>query len=144
MQNVRKLSRPSRHFLDYPDTFHIILTHFLDYLDTFQIIMTHFLDHPDTFQIVRKLSRSSGHFPVQPHTFFTLYGHFQFVWILSRSSRHILDHPDTFQIIWTPCILSAFCIASGHFSNDLEILQPIMSQKLSGFAKTFRSALLTR
>ena len=51
---------------------------------------------------------------------------------------HFLDYPDTF--IWI------FCVASGHFPNYLEILQPIMSmlQKLSGFAKTFRSALLTR
>ena len=51
---------------------------------------------------------------------------------------HFLDYPDTF--IWI------FCVASGHFPNYPEILQPIMSmsQKLSGFAKTFRSALLTR
>ena len=39
-----------------------------------------------------------------------------------------------------------FCIISGHLPKYPEILQPIMSllQKLSGFAKTFRSALLTR
>ena len=51
---------------------------------------------------------------------------------------HFIDYPDTF--IWI------FCVASGHFPNYLEILQPIMSmlQKLSGFTKTFRSALLTR
>ena len=51
---------------------------------------------------------------------------------------HFLDYPDTF--IWI------FCVASGHFPNYPEILQRIMNmtQKLSRFAKTFRSALLTR
>ena len=44
-------------------------------------------------------------------------------------------HPDTLHIIWI------FCIA-----KYPEIPQPIinLSQKLSGFAKSFRSALLTR
>ena len=66
---------------------------------------------------------------------------------LSGSSRRFLDqtlsrseHPDTFRVMWI------FCIASGHLPIYPEILHPIMNrlQKLSGFAKTFRSALLTR
>ena len=57
--------------------------------------------------------------------------------MLYNVSRYMdfLDYLDTLHIIWI------FCIA-----KYPEILQPIMnlSQKLSGFAKTFRSALLTR
>ena len=56
-------------------------------------------------------------------------------WPLFRLSGNFPVHPDTLHIIWI------FCIA-----KYPDILQPIMnlSQKLSGFAKTFRSALLTR
>ena len=46
------LSRSSKHFLDYLDTFHIIRAHFLVYPDTFYtfyIMQTHFLDYTDTF-----------------------------------------------------------------------------------------------
>ena len=53
---------------------------------------------------------------------------------------------ENFQFIPTLHIIWIFCIVSGHFPKYPEILQQIMSllQKLSGFAKTFRSALLTR
>ena len=53
---------------------------------------------------------------------------------------------ENFQFIPTLHIIWIFCILSGHFPKYPEILQQIMSllQKLSGFAKTFRSALLTR
>ena len=88
------------------------------YLDTFYIIWKlssssgHFLDHLDTFQIIWTLFRSSGNFPVQP---------------------------DTLHITWI-----ILCEASGHFPSYPEIFQPMLnlSQKLSGFAKTFRVAML--
>ena len=59
---------------------------------------------------------------------------FQLILTLFRSSGNFPVHPDTLHIIWI------FCIA-----KYPEILQPVMSlsQKLSGFAKTFQSALLT-
>ena len=135
---------------------------FLDHLDSLQIILTH-LNYPDTFRIVRKLSRSHRHVTRSSglfldyldtflklsrhcldctetfqiiHTLFRLSGHiFQIIRTLFRLSGNFPVHPDTLHIIWI------FCIA-----KYPEILQPIMnlSQKLSGFAKTFRSALLTR
>ena len=129
-----KLSRLSRHFLDHPDTSHIIQTHFLDYLDTFQIIQKHFLDFPDTFQIVRKLSRSSRHFQMNWTHFedyldtFRLSDTFQIIqtlffhffirtlsissWTFSRLSvsGNFQDHPDTSQIIQRLCILSGYFI----------------------------------
>ena len=76
-----------------------------------------------SFHTYRKYiyQQSSGNFLVHPDTF--------------RSSRNFPVHPDTLHINWI------FCVA-----KYPEIPQPIMnlSQKLSGFAKTFRSALLTR
>ena len=94
---------------------------FLDPQETLQIIQTlfrsseHFLNHPDTF------SRLSRHFLDCPDTF-------KIILTLFRLSRHFPDHPDTLHIIWIFCI-----------TKYPEILQPIMnlSQKLSGFAKTF-------
>ena len=85
-----------------------------------------FLEYPDTFFIL------SGHFLHHLETF-------QFIPTLFRSSWNFPVHLYTLYIIWI------FCIVSGHFPKYPEILQPIMSflQKLSGFAKTFRSALLT-
>ena len=75
----------------------------------------------------RHIFRSSRLSLEYPDTFFTSSGNFPV-------------HPDTLYIIWI------FCIVSGHVPKYLDILQPIMSflQKLSGFGKTFRSALLTR
>ena len=124
-------------FLDHPDSFYIIQIHFLDYPDTFYIIWKlsssswHFLDHPETFQFIRTLCILSGYFLDYPDTFYI-------VRKLSSSSRHFPVHLDTLHIIWI------LCIASGHFSNYPEILQPIinLSQKLSGFAKFFRVAML--
>ena len=65
---------------------------------------------------------------------------FQFIPTLFRSPWNFPVHPDTLHIIWI------FFIVSGHFPKYPEILQQIISllQKLSGFTKTFRSALLTR
>ena len=106
-------------FLNYP-------YNFLNLADTFRIIRS-LPDFPDTFL----------HYPDSfleyPDTFFRLSGHF-------------LHHMENFQFIPTLHIIWIFCIVSGHFPKYLEILQQIMSllQKLSGFAKTFRSALLTR
>ena len=123
----------------------------------FEMIWTPFRDYPDTFQIIQKLSRSSslfsdcadtffrliGHFQDHPETFQIIQTHFQIIQTLFRLSRYIFQivltlfrlsgnfpvHPDTLHIIWI------FCIA-----KYPEIIQPIMnlSQKLSGFAKTFR------
>ena len=108
-----------------------------------------FLHNPDIFRIIQKLSRlsryifrSSRLFLEYPDTFFRFSGHFlhhletfQFILTLFRSSGNFPVHPDTLHIIWI------FCNA-----KYPEILLAIMnlSQKLSGFAKTFRSALLTR
>ena len=105
-------------------------------------------------RIIRKLSRlfryisgSSILFLEYPDKFFRLSGHFlhhmnafQFIPTLFRSSRIFPVHPDFLHIIWI------YCIVSGHFPKYPEILQQIISllQKLSGFAKTLRSALLTR
>ena len=113
-----------------------------------------FLHNPDIFRIIQKLSRlsryifrSSRLFLEYPDTFFRFSGHFlhhletfQFILTLFRSSGNFPVHPDTLHIIWI------FCIVSGHFPKYPEIPQQIISllQKLSGFAKTFRSALLTR
>ena len=133
-QIIQTLFRSSGHFLDHPDIFFRLSRHFSDHQDTFSRLLGYFLDHQETFQII------GTHFLDHLDTF-------QIVQILSRSSRHFLDYPDTFQIIKTLCnIIWIFCIASGRFPNYLEILQPIMSmpQKLSGLAKTFRPALLTR
>ena len=113
---------------------------------------THFRDYPDTFRIIRKLSRLSSNIPRSsrlffdyPDTFSRLSVHFLHCPETSSSSRHFLDHLDTFRLIRTLCILSIciLCIASGHFPSCPEILQPIMnlSQKLSGFAKTFLVSL---
>ena len=70
--------------------------------------------------------RSSGNFPDHPNTF-------------QINLTHFPDHLDTLHNIWI------FCITPGHFQNCLEI-EPMMnmSQQLSRFAKTFRSALLMR
>ena len=115
VQIVRKLSRSSTLFSDYPDTFSRLTRHFQDHPETFKNIQTH-------FQIIQTLSRLSKYI-------------FQIIRTLFRLSGNFPVHPDTLHIIWI------FCIA-----KYPEILQPIMnlSQKLSGFAKTFRSALLTR
>ena len=127
-RSPRHIFRLSRLFLDYPDTFSRLRGHFKDHPETFQIIQIHFQIIQTLFrvsiyifQIFRTLFTSSGNFPVHPDTF--------------RSSGNFPVHPDTLHIIWI------FCIA-----EYPKILQPIMnlSQKLSGFAKTFGSALLTR
>ena len=95
----------------------------------------------------KHIFRSSRLFLEYPDTFFRLSRHFlhhletlQFIPSLFRSSGNFPVHLYTSYIIWI------FCIVSGHFPKYPEILQQIMSllQKLSGFAKTFRSALLTR
>ena len=93
----------------------------------------HFLDHPEPSRFSRYISTSSRLFLEYPDTFFRLSGHF-------------LHHMENFQFIPTLHIIWIFCIVSGHFPKYPEILQQIMSslQKLSGFAKTFWSALLTR
>ena len=168
-RSYRHSSRSSKPSLDYPDTFlnyldtfrivrklsrsprHISRSSglFLDYLDTFSRLSGHCLDRTETFQIIHTLFRLSGHFQDHPETFKIIQTHFQIIQTLFRLSRYIFQiirtlfrlsgnfpvHPDTLHIIWI------FCIA-----KYPEILQPIMnlSQKLSGFAKTFRSALLTR
>ena len=82
--------------------------------DSTALIQTH-------FQIIQTFFRFSRYI-------------FQIIRTLFRLSGNFPVHPDTLHIIWI------FCIA-----KYPEILQPIMnlSQKLSGFAKTFRSALLT-
>ena len=86
-----------------------------------------FSEYPDTFLVIWKLSSSFQHF-------------LDHIWTLSRSSGNFLVHLDTLHVTWI------FCIVSGPFPNYPEILQLKMSllQKLSAFAKTFRSALLTR
>ena len=126
--------RSSVLFLDSLDTFSRISGLFQDHLENFQIIQTHnsrssilFLEYPDT------CFRLSGHFLHHMETF-------QFIPTLFRSPGNFPVHPDTLHIIWI------FCIVSGHFPKYPEILQQIMSllQKLSRFAKTFQSALLTR
>ena len=74
--------------------------------------------------------------------------------LLSVALFSILVNKHAHTTPWFPvplrCSLSMWrwiiCIVSRHFPKYPEIIQPIMSllQKLSEFAKTFRSALLTR
>ena len=132
-------------FLDYLDIFSRLSGHcldltekFPDYPHSFKIIWTHFPDKPDTFRInfpdyqdalldqtLFRLSRLF--FRLSRYIFYNIR-------TLLRSSRNFPVHPGTLHIIWI------FYIA-----KYPEVLQPIMYflQKLSGFAKTFRSALLT-
>ena len=121
-QTSRNISRSYRNF---PDS----STLFLDYLDTFSKLTGKFQDHPETFQIIQT------HFQII-RTLFRLSRYiFKIIRTLLRLSRNFPVDLDTLHIIWI------FYIA-----KYPEVLQPIMYflQKLSGFAKIFRSALLTR
>ena len=58
--------------------------------------------------------------------------------VFVTSSLFAEEFPDTLHFIWI------FFVASRHFPNYPKILQPTCRKKLSGFVKTFWSALLTR
>ena len=103
--------------------------------------------HQVHFQIIWTLFRLSGHiFQIERTLFNRIIRKLSILFrYISRSSILFLEipvqfYPDTLHLIWI------ICIVSRHFPKYPEIIQPIMSllQKLSEFAKTFRSALLTR
>ena len=70
----RYISRSSRLFLEYPDTFFRLSGHYIIWKGSSS--SRHFLDHPETFQFIRTLCVSlriiwifctvSGHFPKYP------------------------------------------------------------------------------
>ena len=89
-----------------------------------------------TFRIIRKLSRLSRHTSRSSRLFLDYLGTF------SRLSGHFLDCPETSQFIRTLCISSGYFVLQSIRKFFSQLMN--LSQKLSGFAKTFRSALLTR
>ena len=109
-----------------------------------------FLNCPDSFWIVRTDFRFSGQF-LNCWTVFELSVQF-----LSRSesaglSRQVLDCPDSFYFVRTvlDCLDSLWIVQtiskpSGRFPCQPDSFERIyaLSQKLSGFAKTFQIAML--
>ena len=120
------------------------------------ILFRNFPDWPESFQTVLKFSRLSGNFPDYPETF-------QNIWKRSKLSRNFPDYLETFQTI------RKLLRVPGNFPGCLETFQTfrklnrqsgkflthstaqasfndqfcIYEQKLSGRAKTFRSAMQT-
>ena len=133
---VQKLSRLSRNFLVWLETFQIgckpsrLSGNFPDCQNCFPYC-------PETIQTVRKPFRLSGNFPDCPETFQTLQNFFQTDQKPSKLSENFQDCPEAFQTVQKLHRLM-LCF-------DL-ILGPICiyAQKLSGRAKTFRLAMPTR
>ena len=90
----------------------------------FSRLSGNFPDYLETFQNIWKLSRLSKNFPDYPETFQSVRKTFQTFRKLSRQSGNFLTYST---------VHASF---NGHFF--------IYAQKLSGRAKTFRSAMLTR
>ena len=84
---VRELSRLSRHISRSSRPF-------LDYPDTFSRLSGHFLNCPETFQFIQTLFRSSRHFPVHLDTL-------HITWILCIASRHFPNYMEILQPIMT-------------------------------------------
>ena len=90
----RQISRSTKVFLDYPDTFSRLSGHFLDHTETFQI-HTLFRLSGHIFRMIRTLSRLPRHSSISSRLFLDYPDTF------SRSSGHCLDRTETFQIIHT-------------------------------------------
>ena len=84
IKTIRKLSRPSGKYPDYPETFQAIRK--------LSRLSGNFPDHPENIQPIRKLSRLSGNFPDHPENI-------QPTRKLSRLSGNFLYHPENIQPI---------------------------------------------
>ena len=117
----RQISRSTKVFLDYPDTFSRLSGHFLDHTETFQIIHSLFRLSGHIFRMIRKLSRLPRHSSISSRlfldysdTFSRLSGYFlhrpenfQFMQTLFTSSWQFPVHANTLHIIWTFSKLSS-------------------------------------
>ena len=133
-----------RTIFNCPDSFWIVRTVFGWFvkcwiIQTCSRLYGQFLFCPNSFRIVRTLFWLSGQFRYWPESFFQLCGQFlgcpESFWIIRTVSRlpgQFVECPDSFQTIRT------VSLSTGQFWTNA------LSQKLSGFAKTFRIAMLPR
>ena len=91
---IRTLFSLYRNFPDLGITGHISRSSklFLDYPDTFSRLSGHFLQCPETFQFIQTLFRSSRHFPLDPDTLLI-------IWILCIATEHFPNYPEILQPI---------------------------------------------